>query len=148
MPSFDEAFVEAKGAPIIFNGIELVRIDKIPVNKKFSGSIRLLSVKSKWKQGIRIKLDGILTINSTSGNDFIIWASDMDVPVIFNGEIKKGQLMVWNAWDSGRGGIDAWLGGAAMNIVIDGNRRIYKCNDGHPDDNFDDIIFEILINDL
>ena len=146
MPSFDEAFENAEGAAINYKGIELIRIDRIPVNKKFSGSIKLLSVNSNWKQGIRIKLDGSLTINSRTGNDFILWASDIDKPIMFSGEIKKGQLMIWNAWDPGRGGIDAWLNGAAMILKIEGNKRVYNCNDGHPDDNFDDIVFEIQIN--
>ena len=39
-----------------------------------------------------------------------------------------------------------WQRGAAMILEVDGNTRRYRCNDGHPDDNFDDIIFEITID--
>ena len=28
----------------------------------------------------------------------------------------------------------------------DGDAIIYRCNDGHPDDNFDDIVFKIVID--
>lgn len=38
-----------------------------------------------------------------------------------------------------------WHNGAAMIKETDGNRTIYRCNDGNPDDNFDDIIFKIVI---
>jgi hypothetical protein len=147
MPSFDKEFMNAKGAPVTYNGLELVRIDRIPVKKKFSGYLRVISTNSEWKQGIRIKIDGSMTINSCEGNDFIIWAEDINGDVFFEGTSKKLQLMIWNAWDTGSGRVDAWLNGAAMIIEENGNIRRYKCNDSHPDENFDDIVFEVVINE-
>ena len=119
MPNFDESFKNAKGSPIFFNGLELLRVDRILLKGKISGSLRVLSVNSNWKQAIRIKIDGELTINEVNGNNFVIWANDISESVNFVGEVKKGQFMLWNAWDTGSGRVDAWLNGAAMNVTID-----------------------------
>lgn len=147
MPSFDKDFMNAKGDPVKYKDLELIRIDRIPVKKNFSGYLRVISTNSEWKQGIRIKIDGLMRVNSCEGNDFIIWADDAKGDVPFEGTSKKSQLTVWNAWDTGGGRVDAWLNGAAMMLELHGNIRRYKCNDFHPDDNFDDIIFEIVINE-
>jgi hypothetical protein len=147
MPCFDQEFINAKGTPIYYQGQGLVRIDRIRVNKVFSGYFRLISTNSKWKQGIRIQVDGSLTINSCKGKSFIVWSKDIKGNVPFEGSSKKQQLNVWNAWDDGSGRTDAWLNGAAMIVEVNGNKRRYKCNDGHSDDNFDDIVFEVVINE-
>lgn len=147
MPSFDKDFMNAKGAPIKYKGLELIRLDRIPVKKKFSGYLRIISTNSEWKQGIRIKVDGLMTINAREGNDFIIWADDVKGDIPLEGTTKKSQLIIWNAWDTGSGRVDAWLNGAAMILELDGSIRRYKCNDSHPDENFDDIIFEVMLNE-
>ena len=139
--------MNAKGAPIKYKDLELIRIDRIPVKKKFSGYLRIISTNSEWKQGIRIKVDGLMTINACEGNDFIIWADDVKGDIPFEGTSKKLQLMIWNAWDTGSGRVDAWLNGAAMILELNGSTRRYKCNDSHPDENFDDIIFEVILNE-
>ena len=54
--------------------------------------------------------------------------------------------MVWNTWEDDKGGLEAWVRGAAMKKeVIAPNRFRYYCNDGHIDDNFDELIFDIII---
>ena len=56
------------------------------------------------------------------------------------------ELMVWNAWEDDKGGLEAWVRGAAMKKeVIAPNHFRYYCNDGHIDDNFDALIFDIII---
>ena len=144
MPSFDRDFQNAKGNPVKYKNLELIRIDRIPVKRGITGWFKVISTNSEWKQGIRIKIDGLMSINSCEGNDFIIWADDVDGDVPFK-VISGKTLMVWNAWDIGGGRVDAWLNGAAMILEINGKSRRYKCNDSHPDENFDDIIFEVVI---
>ena len=146
MPSFDKEFMNAKGKPVVYKGLELVRIDRISIKRHFSGFLRVISTNSEWKQGIRIKVNGSMSINSCEGNDFIIWADDIRGDVSFEGTSRESELMIWNAWDIGGGRVDAWLNGAAMIVEMEGNTRRYKCNDSHDDDNFDDIIFEVTIN--
>ena len=147
MPSFDKEFMNAQGGSVKYKDYELIRIDRISIKKKFSGYLRVVSTNSECRQGIRLKVDGIMNINSCEGSDFIIWADDVVGDIHFEGTTKKLQLMVWNAWDTGCGRVDAWSNGAAMILELEGNTRKYKCNDFHPDGNFDSIIFEMLIDE-
>ena len=152
MPSFDNEFINAKGNPVKYQNFELIRLDRIPVKKVFSASLQVISTNSEWKQGIRLRINGTITFGSCKGKDFILWANDMkDDAVHFEGVSKDNQLIVYNAWErpmwDGNMVTESWLNGAAMVVEIDGNTRIYRCNDGHPDDNFNDIIFKVSINE-
>jgi hypothetical protein len=153
MPSFEKEFRETLGQPIRWNDIELIRIGRISVAKNFSGRLRIVSTNSTWRQGIRMKVNGSITVfvneKAITGKKFVVWADDLkDDELRFIGTRKSAQdLLVWNVWDQNRGVTDAWLNGAAMILEIDGNIRRYRCNDGHPDENFDDIIFEVIIDE-
>jgi hypothetical protein len=154
MPSFEEDFIEAraKGEPVKYKDWVLIRLDRIPVKKRFSGTLRVISTNSEWKQAVRLKVNGKLIINSQNGNNFITWADDIkDNALHFEGTSKDLELMVYNAWEQDasieKPYTNAWQHGAAMIVEVDGNTRRYRCNDGHPDDNFDDIIFEVTINE-
>jgi hypothetical protein len=146
MISFGRDFINSKGKPIKYKDMELISIDRIPVDKNFSGYLKIISTNSEWSQAVRLKADGQMTINGVTGKSFVLWANGIKGIVPFEGTAKGGTLMVWNAWDTGNGGTDAWLNGSAMILEVNGNVRRYKCNDAHPDENFDDIVFEVTIN--
>ena len=153
MPSFEKEFVESKGAPIKYEGLELIIIDRISVPKKFSGALKLISTNSEWKQAVCLDVrSGKLKMELGEGKKFALWEDYLrGNPLSFEGTTKDLQLMVYNAWEQidhlGTGFTNYWQHGAAMIVEIDGNTRRYRCNDGHPDDNFDDIVFEITINE-
>ncbi len=56
---------------------------------------------------------------------------------------KKGELRVKNVWDTGNGIVHSGHYGAAMIVEEIPNGRLYRCNDGKPDDDFDEIGFSI-----
>lgn len=147
MKSFDKEFLESKGKPVEFEGKELIRIDRIPVKKEFKGIVKLVSTNSKRRQGICLKVNGHLIINDVKGKSMILWEENIINAVKFEGKSTNGELRVWNAWENHHGGIDNWMNGAAMIREIDGNTRRYYCNDFDPDAQFDDIIFEITIDE-
>jgi hypothetical protein len=156
MPSFEKEFREAKGVPIKYKNLELIRMDRIPVKKKFSGSLKIISTNSEYRQAVIIQADDRktkrLTIESQKERSFIIWADEIGNDIIhFDGTSKNFELFVYNAWEqiawNGVPHTNYWYYGAAMIVEINGNTRRYKCNDGHPDDNFDDIIFEVTIDE-
>jgi hypothetical protein len=156
MPSFEEEFVKSKGAPIKYKDWVLYGTDRIPVNKKFSGSLRLISTNSEWKQAVIIASDDRktknLTVESQKGRSFILWEDEIAGEVIhFEGISKHSELLVYNAWEevcrNGKILTNYWWEGAAMIVEVNGNTRRYRCNDGHPDENFDDIIFEVTIDE-
>lgn len=146
MPSFEKNFRESKGLPIEYCGNTIIGIDRIKVEKAFSGQLVLLSTNSEWKQGVKIDVNGEMVINSVRGKNFVIWQNNMIKPVHFSGITKDQQMLIWNAWDTGDGTTNYWHNGAAMTKETDGNAIIYRCNDGHPDDNFDDIVFKVVID--
>jgi len=158
MPSFEKAFIDAWPNSIKYKDLELFSLDRIPVKKKFSGTIRLISTNSEWKQAVVLKVPkgkGKITIDSdTSGacEGFFLWESGFKDDIHhFEGTSNDLQLLVYNAWqcDDWMGNMytNYWSHGAAMIIEVNGNTRRYRCNDGHPDDNFDDIIFEVTIDE-
>jgi hypothetical protein len=58
---------------------------------------------------------------------------------------QDGHIHVWNVWNNGslRHGIDGQHGGAAMIVEEIDNGFRYRCNDGYPDNDLDDIVFRI-----
>ena len=153
MFEFDHDFSTANGAPVIHNGIEIIRIDRIPVEKKFSGTVKLISTNSEWKQAVRLMVEkGKLKIEPDDSKGYFLWEDYLrNSDVYFEGTTTKKELIVHNAWRNyifaGKRFTNYWQRGAAMIREINGNTRRYRCNDGHPDDNFDDIIFEVIINE-
>jgi len=153
MPSFEKEFVESKGAPIKYKKWEIIRTDRIAVQKKFSGTVKLISTNSEWQQAVYLRvLSGNLKIDEDKGKAFVLWEDALNEGVIhFEGATKDLQLLVYNAWNQidhlGTEFTNAWYHGAAMIVEVSGNTRRYRCNDGHPDDNFDDIVFEVTINE-
>jgi hypothetical protein len=164
MPSFEKEFIDAittafsegKGAlvvPIKYRDFELISMDRIPVPKKFSGTVKLISTNSEWQQAVCLDvLSGKLKMEFGESKKVAIWEDHLNEGVVhFEGTTKDLQLLVYNAWQQfdhlGTGFTNYWKNGAAMIVEVDGNTRRYKCNDGHPDDNFDDIVFEITINE-
>jgi hypothetical protein len=153
MPDFSKYFEESKGQPIIYNGVELVLGDRIPVPKKFSGTVRLISTNSEYKQAVRLDvMRGKLIMETGEGKGLCLWEDYLrDSVCHFTGVSNDMELLVHNAWQhilwTGVPTINHWTHGAAMIVEIEGNKRTYRCNDGHPDENFDDIVFEVIINE-
>ena len=58
---------------------------------------------------------------------------------------QSGTCHVKNVWDTGDGTIQIWHNGAAMIVERAGNARRYRCNDGNPNADFDDLIFRVVL---
>lgn len=55
-------------------------------------------------------------------------------------------LLVYNVWRSKKGNIHFWHNGGAMYKEGSHNNTItYFCNDGFPDDDFSDLIFDLKL---
>lgn len=153
MLEFQSAFMKSKGQPILYNGKTLMLADKITVPTKFKLMLCLIAVDSDWEQGIAIKVakkqGEIFSCLSQQKNHYIhIWqdAFSEHKELQYNVTAKKNQLSVWNIWNCGNGVTDAWVMGAAIiKEVISENHFRYYCNDGHPNDDFSDIIFDLKI---
>ena len=151
MPDFSELFMESDGQPVEYKGRTLLMIDYFPVPKGEQRiRYRIVSTNSEWKQGIAVSTEGELDFDEgaplTRG-----WADLWEHLTTGEGEFtcrsRDGKLKTINIWDTGDGCVESWYYGAAMWVEEIPNGRRYHCNDGHPDDNFDDIVFELTCVD-
>ena len=111
-------------------------------NKKIN--INFLSADSIWKQGIIVKTKGNFEVNGQKiPNKIILWeySSPKEVELII--ESKDNTLVVYNVWETQDGTIHYWHNGGAMYVEEKIRARIYHCNDGLPDDDFNDLVFEL-----
>ncbi len=154
MVEFESLFRRSAGKPIAYNGEVLMMADKLSVPDRFKLSIILLSTHSEWQQAIKFKTKGKITSKNSGieSHCFMLWEKDLKEAQA-HGEryeydciSKNNELMIWNAWEDDKGDLEAWVRGAAMKKeVIAPHHFRYYCNDGHIDDNFDALIFDIII---
>lgn len=142
--TIEQLFEESKGQPVMYKGQKVVRIDCFPIKVGEKIKIVFESVNSKWDQAIRLKIDKELKIENEKGKSFALWKYNAPKEIIVEcTKTKIGILYVYNGWDTGDGSTDSWLGNSGMIVEECENGRRYRCNDGYPDDDFDDLIFRI-----
>lgn len=164
MPNFDELFLESKGQPIIYKGKPTIRADKFPVS---NGDVLIASIEQAsgdLRQGFVIdvtgycELDGEI-IKQGKGVRMMFWQDTMPKQVKLKVFTKKDFVVIYNIWESTSSyllgtpeGEDVWkqsksinyfINGAAMHVEEIENGKRYYCNDGYPDEDFDDIIFTV-----
>lgn len=152
MESFEDMFRESEELFIIYNGVKLVLHDTWDVEDQDEFRLTFESVGSEWRQGVSIGLEKpqsrrkrgeILIEGENFTKPVLVWQDS--APVSFDFVIIKPitQLEIYNTWDTGNGFVHYCHYGAAMRIEQIENGRRYFCNDGHPDDKLDDLIFRI-----
>jgi hypothetical protein len=163
MASFGQMFIASKGQPITYGGKTLILADFFPADGASSFQVVFESCDSDRRQGMAMDLvfrdlDGKWQKGASKG---VIGEFEVDGDV-YNGE--KGIVLwrdlvpdglrfrllgepsfihIFNVWESSRGTMDSGHNGAAMIVEELPNGRRYRCNDGVPDDDFDDIIFRV-----
>jgi hypothetical protein len=145
LPEFQSEFIKSQGQPINYKGKKLQMIDYFDVGKKGKIRITFLNTNSEWEQGIYLKTDKTLSYDNDKVKDIRFWEAYSPEFIDVEFETKNGLLEVWNVWDTGDGVVHAWHNGAAMIVEEIEHGKLYHCNDGHPDDNFDDLVFKIEI---
>jgi Protein of unknown function (DUF2695) len=100
----------------------------------------------EWRQGVALNCDGmfIFDARSFSGTDGLVFWHDTAPPTVelaLTSDVTVVRLK--NVWDVGDGVIHCWHNGAAMIVEELPNGRRYRCNDGFPDDDFEDIVFRL-----
>ena len=143
---FEETFREKDGKPFMYKGDQVFLADELQISKKFSGYIQLISTDSEWKQAVCIAVNGEIEIDSVKIKKHVrIWQEHFVEALHFSGTSKDGKLYIWNVWNNGRT-VESWRMGAAMKKETNGNEIIYYCNDGHPDDDFTDLTFKLVLD--
>lgn len=144
MDCLEELFLESKGQPVEYKGRTICLADRIPVNEKQRLFVHFESTNSTWRQGIHLSTNGEFALNGqVIKNAVVLWQDTAPADVELTVTAKKHEVVVKNVWDTGDGTMHSWHGGAAMIVDQSGPARQYQCNDGHCDEDFDDLIFSI-----
>ena len=151
MPSFEAEFLETNG-PIKFKDKILVLVDKFPVKNNEKLRIKIEKTNSEWKQGVSIGIEGKCEINGEVFQKgtlvyIVLWEDTVPKQLDLTVLTKKSYIWVKNIWENtdfrGVKFINSGVHGSAMIVEEMPAGRHYYCNDGHPDENFDDIVFTI-----
>ena len=90
-------------------------------------------------KGAHFKLNEIERLNACH-----LWESES--PKINSLKILKSgktDFKVWNIWRIDKGPMSYGSNGSAMFVEQLADGRRYNCNDGYPDEDFNDLIFQI-----
>jgi len=145
MPDFQSLFEESKGKPVVYKGQELHLVDFVPFDQGDSIRVTFERTSSEWRQGVGLRVQGALEVaGQTINGPIVLWEDTAPTETKIRILAPAGQLEVKNVWDTGDGVTHSWYYGAAMIVeeLASGGRR-YRCNDGHPDEDFDDIVFRL-----
>ncbi len=155
MPDFNKLFSQTKEPTIQYKGNTLYWSDKFPVSNGDKLKISIEKTSSDYVQGLSVDITGSCEIQGKvhekgKGVKVILWENstvldpkNIEITVF----TKTGFVWIQNLWEGtthqGKKYIDSGHNGAAMIVEEIENGRRYRCNDGTPDEDFDDIIFTI-----
>ena len=165
MPDFSEYFIKTKGQHITYKEKTLFLADKFPVQNR---ETLIASIEkaddSRKRQGFFIDITGYCELNGEvfkkgRGIKMLFWQDTMPKQIEIKVFTKQDFVWVQNIWENintyligsptgetiekSSKGTDYGHNGAAMIVEEIENGRRYRCNDGFPDEDFDDIIFTI-----
>jgi hypothetical protein len=144
---FEELFIKSKGKPVEHNGKKIFMQDvlALPKNSVIKRRIEFVSSNSDWKQAVVLATDGLFEMNGhPNPNKIILWIDTAPTLVDMVITSNDGQLKIYNAWKTSNGTVHWWHNGAAMMKEELSDGWLYRCNDGYPDDDFDELVFKLL----
>jgi hypothetical protein len=146
MPSFEELFLKSKGRPVKHRGKVLQMVDHIDVHSGQEFILAFESTNSKWRQGVYCETNGVfIVLGQELEQAVVLWSDTSPNEVMIKVKTKNGKISIRNVWDTGDGIMHSWHNGGAMIVETHDGLRRYKCNDGFPDDDFDDLVFSLQI---
>lgn len=142
---FQDYFDQTDGKPFVYNDKEVMLSDRVELlANKAIVQLSFISANSEWAQGVVLDTKGHFEINGrTASSCIVLWEHTAPKQLTINIDSKDKVLFVNNVWDTGDGTMHYGHNGAALYVERFNNTRIYYCNDGHPDDDFDDLIFKV-----
>ena len=152
---FEKLFIESKGQPIKYKGKELKMIDRVALPaSKILLQIDFIATDSIWTQGIVLQTKGEFEVNGQKmPNKTVLWedTAPKQVKIIITSKDKT--LCIYNVWEItdhlGNKVTHYWYNGGALFLEkINETTTIYHCNDGFPDDDFDDLIFKVEVQTI
>ena len=127
-----------------YKGNLIVRSDRFSLDGCDEFSVIFESADSDWPQAVRLETDIPIKINGHRGILFTLWSDTAPTAVPVHCGDGAKEVWVSNAWDpTGDREPEVWTGcGAMMTEHLESGRR-YRCNDGFPNAEFDDLVFRL-----
>ena len=164
MPNFAELFIQSRGQPIEYNGHKVIRLDRFPIKNGDTVIARIEKTNSDCRQGFCIDITGSCEMDGEickvgKGVRMLFWEDTAPKEIKLKVFTKKDFVWVENIWESINSyivsdldgkevtkqstSVESRYYGSAMIVEEIENGRRYRCNDWHPDENFDDIVFTV-----
>lgn len=147
---FAEYFRKSEGKPFTYNGKEIKMSDKVTLSEsEMLLKVEFISTYSEWKQGVVLDTNGEFEINGYKvKNKIVLWEHTAPKQVELTVKSKNKTLFIYNVWDIGDGTMHYGHNGGAFFVEKEKEITTYYCNDGYPDDDFNDLIFKIEYEDI
>lgn len=148
--TFEELFKKSKGKPVFYNGREIKLADEIFFVEKLA-SINLTFIETGhngYKQGIVLETDGEFYVNEqTIPKKIVLWEDTAPKKLEISFKTNSKKLLVYNAWRIPESSVPIhfWHNGAAIQVEEFSGGKIYHCNDGQANDDFNDLVFKIEV---
>jgi hypothetical protein len=151
MYKFNDLF-QKKGITAEYKGQTISLYDHLSFQKGEVLKLKILSTHSPYKQAICItiiepKNSKGLETNNVKARGFNLWEDSIPIDGVRIEILEDVKISIWNVWEeveaNGRKQIWSAKKNAAMKIEVKENKRIYYCNDGDNDEDFDDLVFQL-----
>lgn len=141
---FEKLFIESKGQPIAYKGKILKMVERIVLKSQESRfRFSILSTDSIYTQGVILQTNGSFEVNGqTISKRTVFWEDTCPSQVDLKVVSKDQMLLIYNAWRND-GVVHYWHNGGALFTEERDEALIFNCNDGYPDDDFDDLVFQL-----
>ena len=152
---FRQLFYESPGKPVFHKYTEVFRAISLEAPQKLRLVLTFIENNSKNRQGVMLSLftmKGTLSCNgqTTKKGGYYLWEDSSPRQIIFDTKIVEGDLGIFNIAERNdyRGkpyAISLDMGMAICYERIETNKYRFFCNDWEPDDDFNDLIFDLEI---
>jgi hypothetical protein len=144
---FPLLFEASNCKPVLYKDKFVHISDELPSAPMNKYTLIIEHINSDWEQGIIINSkEAHFRLNDTKEgiNSLLIWISEVPKKYIIH-IIAPGKtpINIWNMWRIDKGATSYGHNGAAIIIEEIEKGRKYFCNDGYPDDDFDDLILTV-----
>ena len=154
VPNFGELFIASGGQPLSYGDRTLVMLDRFPAKLGERLLVTIESTKSPWPQGIGMSTD--VEVFGSRQKRAVVWEyfsvrpedrervrSNLPFSFAVTCRNKSGFISFYNMTEF-NGRQEWWHGGRCMvSSEIEGGRR-YLCNDHELDDDFNDLVFNVV----
>lgn len=145
MIEFEKEFARTNGQPFERNGNTYCLAFPFDTGHHTRILVDFVDARPAYRQGVRLDSEQAFHVAGKVSQAVVLWHDTAPKHVECNCAPHQ-TVRVWNVWDTGDGAVHSWHNGAAMIVEAIGEAMWrFNCNDGHPDEACDDMVFTIRL---